>query len=378
MRVLHVNQNASFVGGIEQILFDTARGFAEAGISQALLYGGGDVSPHFLQHFDQASSKLSILADFQPDVILIHKLNDPEKTALLASKRPSVRMVHDHDLTCLRRHKYFPLGNKPCELATGMNCITHGCFIQKGEPGGLPVKLRGLGSQRKLMDSNRGIRRFVVNSQWMKGQMVINGYPEEDIDVVHPIPRVLETVTALPPVSEPEILYVGQIIRGKGVDLLLHALALVKQPWHTTIVGTGNHMQACRDLARKLNIDDKVSFAGWVAHEALEPYYARALFSVVPSRWPEPFGMVGPEAMARGRAVIGFRTGGIPDWLEDNVSGLLVEPGNVKAYAAAIEKLLVDRELATQLGQSASKLAGDRFKHNNFLKSLIHSLESVL
>lgn len=378
MKVLHVNQNARFVGGIEQILFDTARGFAEAGISQALLYDGGDVSPHFLQHFDQASSSMSILADFQPDVILIHKLNDPEKTALLASKRPSVRMVHDHDLTCLRRHKYFPMGNKPCELATGMSCITHGCFIQKGEQGGLPVKLRGLGSQRKLMDSNRGIRRFVVNSQWMKGQMVINGYPDEDIDVVHPIPRVLETVTALPPVSEPEILYVGQIIRGKGVDLLLHALALVKQPWHTTIVGTGNHTQACRDLARKLNIDDKVSFAGWVAHEALEPYYAKALFSVVPSRWPEPFGMVGPEAMARGRAVIGFRTGGIPDWLEDNVSGLLVEPGNVKAYAAAIEKLLVDRKLATRLGQSASELAGDRFKHNNFLKSLIHSLESVL
>jgi glycosyltransferase involved in cell wall biosynthesis len=88
--------------------------------------------------------------------------------------------------------------------------------------------------------------------------------------------------------------------------------------------------------------------------------------------------MVGPESMARGRAVIGFRTGGIPDWLEDNVSGLLVEPGNIKAYAAAIDKLLSNKEMAISLGQSAAELAKDRFKHNMFLKNLIQSLESVL
>lgn len=377
MKVLHVNQNANFVGGIEQILFDTARGFAERGISQALLYGGGDVSPHFLQPFEETSNSEAILAEFDPDVILIHKLSDPEATARLAGLRPSVRMIHDHDLTCLRRHKYFPLGNKACEYATGINCITHGCFIQKGDRGGLPVKLKGLGSQRRIMAANRGMRRYVVNSRWMKDQMIKNGFPEERIDIIHPIPRVLETIQTLPQSNTPEILFVGQVIRGKGVDLLLHALARVDVPWHATVVGTGNHLEACKDLARKLGIDHRVRFAGWVAHEALGPFYAQSLFSVVPSRWPEPFGMVGPESMARGRAVVAFRTGGIPDWLEDGTSGLLVEPADVQGLADAMARLLQDRQLAARLGRSGAELARARFSHMNFLDGLVNALEAA-
>ena len=78
-------------------------------------------------------------------------------------------------------------------------------------------------------------------------------------------------------------------------------------------------------LASKLKISDRVVFTGRVDHEKLESYYAAARLVVVPSRWPEPFGMVGIEAMARGRPVVAFDTGGIGDWLEDRVKrGCLV------------------------------------------------------
>jgi glycosyltransferase involved in cell wall biosynthesis len=94
-----------------------------------------------------------------------------------------------------------------------------------------------------------------------------------------------------------------------------------------------------------------VTFAGWVPHHALESYYARAAVCVVPSRWPEPFGMVGVEAMARGRPVVAFAVGGIPDWLDDGVTGILAPEADTAALGAAIATLLGDRGTGCRLGR---------------------------
>jgi hypothetical protein len=318
MKILHVHERATFHGGVEQILHDTAQGLSGRGWQQALLHSHPDTDSAFLAPFTDASTRQEIFTRFNPDVVLLHKVADAELVKNITLRHHAVRMVHDHDLVCLRRHKYFPLSGRICSQPAGWHCYSNLCFLNRNTAAkGLPVE------------------------------------------------------------SQTEILYVGQIIRGKGVDLLLRALARVPQPWHATIVGTGNHLEHCRHLADTLGIARHVKFTGWVSHPDLEPYYAKATFTVVPSRWPEPFGMVGVEAMARGRAVVGFSSGGIPDWLDSGVNGVLAPAGDVAQLADSISALLADPEHTRNLGRRAAQLTAEKFTHARYLEEMQTLLEEV-
>jgi len=87
--------------------------------------------------------------------------------------------------------------------------------------------------------------------------------------------------------------------------------------------------------------------------------------------------MVGLEAMSRGRPVVGFAAGGIPDWLADGVAGVLVPAGDINGLARAMDRLLADQELARTLGQGAARLAVEQFSHANYLSQVMNSLESA-
>jgi len=73
---------------------------------------------------------------------------------------------------------------------------------------------------------------------------------------------------------------------------------------------------------------------------------------VVSSVWPEPFGMVGPEAMRYGLPVVGFDAGGIKEWLIDGENGFLVPWMDTSGFAVRIEELLRNKELGRQLGRN--------------------------
>jgi glycosyltransferase involved in cell wall biosynthesis len=214
----------------------------------------------------------------------------------------------------------------------------------------------------------------MVGSRWMERELIINGLDPGQVAIVPPIPASLAQARPIPASGQSEILYVGQVIRGKGVDLLLRALKGVPGDWHATVVGTGNHLETCRTMAETLGIAARVSFAGWVPHDALAPYYGRAAVCVVPSRWPEPFGMVGVEAMARGRPVVGFAVGGIPDWLEDGVTGILAPEADTGALGGAIASLLADPKRAAALGKAGLERVRERYQPNQYLDRLMQIL----
>lgn len=378
MRVLHVNERAGFYGGVEQILRDTALGLRDAGWPQALLHTDSTPGAEYLTAFDRHSDRVSIIDDFAPDVLLIHKFERTDEIAGLAERLPTVRMVHDHDLVCLRRHKYFPIGTRVCNHPAGIACYLHLCVVKRAAPGSLlPITLAGVGERRRAIQAHDAVRRFLVGSRWMRQELEVNGIPLDRIEIVPPIPAALGQIEPHPTSTAPELLFVGQVIRGKGVDLFLRALAQVNAPWHATIVGTGNHLDRCKSLAKELGIAERVHFAGWIPHSELEPLYAGAAVMVVPSRWPEPFGMVGIEAMARGRPVVGFAVGGIPDWLEDGVNGLLVPEADTRAMAGAIDRLLGDRPLRVSLGEGALACVRKRYRHQAYLEQLMRILESA-
>jgi glycosyltransferase involved in cell wall biosynthesis len=378
MRILHVHDQAFFQGGVEQILFDTAVGLSERGYPQALLANGLRTDSSFLEPFDHSGSDLSVIQAFKPDVALLHKVSDTGRVAELTKLLPTAHMIHDHDMVCPRKHKYFPLSLSVCNKPAGLSCYLNLCCVQKSANDSvIPIRIQGTAKVRNQLKAARNVRRFIVGSRYMKNELQTNGIPGEKIQIVHPVPAALQTPRALPASELPEVLFVGQVIRGKGVDLMLKALSCLTVEWRATIVGDGNYLETCKQLSQQLGIADRVTFTGWIPHEQLDNYYHSARLLVVPSRWPEPFGMVGIEAMARGRPVVAFANGGIPDWLDHGNTGFLVPADDVKGVASAIQDVLDDASLAGRMGQAGVVRVRDSFSHQAYLDQIKQQMDQI-
>ncbi|HEX9373663.1 MAG TPA: glycosyltransferase, partial [Roseiflexaceae bacterium] len=146
--------------------------------------------------------------------------------------------------------------------------------------------------------------------------------------------------------DEGYLLFVGDLRPLKGLDVLLRAyaglagappLVLIGKVWAETPAELPPNVVVLRD---------------WPNH-AVMAAWRRSIAAVVPSIWPEPFGIVVIEAMASGRPVVGSRIGGIPDLVADGETGLLVPPGNPTALRDALARLLDDPELRERMGQAA-------------------------
>lgn len=163
----------------------------------------------------------------------------------------------------------------------------------------------------------------------------------------------------------PLLIFVGRLERLKGVEIVLRALATLRSRFpgaRLLVLGEDSRdaveseKERLRSLASELGIDDRVDFAGSVAHHELPLYYAAADACLMPS-YSESFGLVGLEAQACGCPVIASNVAGLASVVRDGVTGFLVDRPEPKAYAEAIERLLADPELADQLGRRGILLA---------------------
>lgn len=142
--------------------------------------------------------------------------------------------------------------------------------------------------------------------------------------------------------SVPEILTVGRVVPVKGQALLVEALAELGRRGveaRLTIVGDGPQLAPLRALAERLGVTDRVEFAGAVGQDEIRRYYERADVFTLPS-FAEGLPVVLIEAMATGLPVVASRITGIPELVDEGVSGLLVTPGDVTDLTAALERML--------------------------------------
>ena len=229
MRILHVHDQAFFQGGVEQILFDTASGLSQEGHPQALLFNGGSEDANFLKPFECSGNDISMVDTFKPDVALLHKVSETGRIVQVTKIAPTAHMVHDHDMVCPRRHKYFPVSLSTCNKPAGLSCYMNLCCVQKSSSDSvLPIKFKGTAEVKRQLRAARNVQRFIVGSRYMKTELEINGIASDKIKIVHPVPAALQKPDALPPSQSPNVLFVVQVIRGKGVDLMLKALADLK------------------------------------------------------------------------------------------------------------------------------------------------------
>jgi glycosyltransferase involved in cell wall biosynthesis len=158
---------------------------------------------------------------------------------------------------------------------------------------------------------------------------------------------------------EAVILSVGRLSREKGhADLVRAAAKLVgmpgTDPFRVVIVGDGPERESLNRLSAQLGMEKVVSFAGF--QRDTRPYYAMATIVAVPSH-SEGSPNVVLEAMAAGLPIAANRVGGIPEILEECVTGLMVEPRDPEAMAKGLFRLMSDTELRTRLGEGARERA---------------------
>ncbi len=175
------------------------------------------------------------------------------------------------------------------------------------------------------------------------------------------IPNVVPSAQLAPrrPAGELHLLYLGLLSRDKGAYDLLQAMALLPAscPVRLHVGGNGDTAAFTREIAR-LGLDQKVEFLGWVSGERKVGLLNSCHAMVLPSYY-EGLPMSVLEALAYGMAVIATPVGGVPEVVDNNSSGILVEPGDVQALAAAIERLAADAQLRDQMGRESARRGKD-------------------
>jgi glycosyltransferase involved in cell wall biosynthesis len=358
-----------------------------------------------------AELALAGLRDWRPDLIYTHKLLDPKLEAETLSIAPSIFFAHDYYGTCISGDKTFKYPVvKPCDRRFGWQCLLH---YYPHRCGGLsPVtmfKLYHLQSSRlKLLHRYDAI---VTHSDHMLAELMKHGLSPQRaynfpyyVQQLNPRDPSLKQdqqypgsfpIADLPSQEEasPEtnankslrLLFSGRMEFLKGGHVFLDALPLVAKALGRSLqvifAGEGRQRPAWEQQAVNLqrqHSELEIEFLGWIDRTRMDVLLNDCDLQVVPSLWPEPFGLVGPEAGLRGVPAAAFAVGGVPDWLLDGVNGHLA-PGNPPTSAGladAIIRCLRDPVTHSSLRRGAVRIA-EQYSVKNHRDALMKVFEHV-
>ncbi len=362
--ILFISRFAGFQGGIENYQYKAACLLKQHGceIDFAWCESGRDHT-RFLEAFDNNFTLDEALR--RPDVydsVVIHKLYDLEKLhAVHDHFQKTALFVHDHDIYCPRHHYYTPFGRANCHRC--FKTLRCGLCALASHPrhweGGLTAYCGSLFRDfSRRLDFFRKLPKVAVLSEFMRNNLILNGFEPSKITVIPPSVTVVEKPLKTSQKTI-QLLFAGQLIRGKGADILLENLAKAKSDFHLDIAGDGPDKPLLQSIVEQHGLQEKVTFLGWISD--MDAVYREHDIFVMPSRWQEPFGLVGLEAAAHGLPVIAFDLGGVSEYVQNGVNGILIPEYDNDGFIAAIDKLAADPELLQRMGQASQTIASEKF-----------------
>jgi glycosyltransferase involved in cell wall biosynthesis len=422
MRIAVVNRSRRRVGGIETYLNTIISELAQAGHEIAFWHEVDEPVEHEQIELPPAAASwcvaalgarraLEALRDWRPSVIYTHQLLDPELERRVLDLAPSVFFAHDYQGTCISGDKTFKAPTvRPCSRSFGWQCLLH---YYPHRCGGLnPVtmfKLYGLRTRR--LENLRRYDAIVTHSDHMLSELIKHGLSPQRAynfpSFIHPanahdelsehMPGLGSTGSSLAEAPEESrlmdgrsersgwhLLFCGRMEHLKGghvfIDALPEVASVLGKPLRVTFAGDGRARAGWEQQARRLqNSNLAFDFTGWVEGRRMMALFEACDLLVVPSLWPEPFGLVGPEAGAFGVPVAAFDVGGIHDWLLNGVNGYLASgrPPTAAGLARAIIECLQSPLTYARLRRGAVEVA-QRFSMQNHLTVLNGIFASVV
>lgn len=395
MRIAIINHNNAVVGGAESYLRQILPALENAGHALAFWYeqgtpgresvvGGCDIPTWCVAQLGEKKA-LATLARWKPDVIYAHGLRSPALEVATQQIAPAVFFAHNYYGSCISGAKAFSNSTtRPCDLPFGWKCMVH--FY--------PRRCGGMNPFTMVRDYRRQLDRLALLNNYqailVAGNHMSREYEKYGLGqrlriVPYPIAMNGETVSPGGTIGKWRLLFLGRIERLKGGEVLLEALPSVigslQRPICLTFVGDGPARGLWEQRAGQLMSENEgleVHFAGWREKGKHNQLFQNADLLVLPSLWPEPFGLVGLEAGLSGVPTAAFAVGGIRDWLQDGVNGVLAEEGPSRSVslAAAIVRVLGDDDFHRKLRHGAQREAR-RFDMASHLNLLVPVLERV-
>lgn len=328
--------------------------------------------------FDPLSgfSSFNVLNRAKPDILHLHNFDILSFSLIHSAKRlgiPILLSVYDYWYFCPKRTL---LDNKGrfCRGRYGLLCFncTRG-FLQK-----VSVITR-----RRFLDYFlNNIDTFIVLSQSSANILQDYGIKGEKIRTV-PIPLLNHVTDIHSDIEENSILFVGWIHPHKGLHILLRAMPEILEEIPQTklyVFETGvekSYKKYILGSIKELGLDGHVFMFGKQPPGRVKEFMQRANVVVIPEQWENMLPLVLIEAMGFGRPIIASRIGGIPEFIEDGKSGLLVNPKKSPEFSGKIIWLLKNKESAIEMGKKARYNAIRIFNEGTIVQRLLHIYQSI-
>jgi glycosyltransferase involved in cell wall biosynthesis len=330
------------------------------------------------------------LRAWKPDIVFGHGFLDQGNEAHAIEVAPAVFFAHDYYGTCIsgtKTHKNPTIS--PCDRVFGPACLAH--YYPRRCGGWSPISMvREYRKQSSRLELLRRYNAIVTHSVRMRDEYLRHGFsPSKVFKLPYGLDADSQPQSSDGPVDRASdgwrLLFVGRMYEIKGGRELLDALPSVarrlQRRLRVTFAGDGAQRPEWERRAASLCAREpmiQTEFTGWLAPDALARVYERTDLVVMPSLWPEPFGLVGSEAGLHGVPVAAFALGGIPDWLQPGVNGELAsgDPPTVDGLADAIISCLRDERVHARLSAGARRLSKQTtFGHH--VRSLLEVFDHV-
>ncbi|MEW6753416.1 MAG: glycosyltransferase family 4 protein [Candidatus Latescibacterota bacterium] len=375
MRIVQVHNRHLLRGGEEVMYEETCRLLAERGHevvpferSNGAIRGPAMKVRAFADGIYSRSSRRAferLLAARRPDIVDVHNVYALISPSVLVACRqrgvPVVLRCADYRVVSCPVATHLRAGSL-CERCSGGReywCLLHNCRGSLLQSGAYALRSLVARKARLFLDN---VTCFLPVTHFFRRRMLAAGFPAERLVVlpnVVPVPQ-----EPADPAAGTYAAYVGRISPEKGIRTLLQSVRQARLPLR--LAGDWTPMPA---VAR--TPPDGVRFLGQQSREQLAALYRGARFTVVPSEWHEPFGLVAAEAMSHGLPVIAARSGGLPEVVEDGVSGLLFEPGNAAELAQKMDALWRDPARCRQLGQAGRRRVLEEYSPERYYERLL-------
>jgi glycosyltransferase involved in cell wall biosynthesis len=351
MRILLANDGIGDPGGVQSYLAALIPALAARGHQVALLHvsplrpGARSPAPAGAPHFcvDELGADGAVFGAMQwePELCFTHNMGRLEVEERLLAALPVVRMMHGYNGTCVSGEKShnFPRAT-PCGRRLGPGCLALYFPRRCGSlsPARMMREWEFARRQERLLGRYAAV---VTPSEHMRAEFLRHGVAAARAFAIPLFPAGVDGAAEVAEApARFRVLFMGRMTARKGGGLLLRALAeasrTVGASIPATFLGEGPRRPEWERLARGLGVD--ATFTGWLEDEAKAEALRSASVLAVPSVWPEPFGLIGPEAGAFGIPALAFDVGGVRDWLTDGGNGWLVraDPPRARDFAEGI------------------------------------------